>query len=100
MAEFTLKSIFTLTKLLNANKLDFDTRFTDDEWGVLQVDSMMNRVRISNVNIGEFTFKRVNNSQKYELVLSSQKTCASRFWANLRKIIISFIKEPVSLNYL
>lgn len=93
MAEFTLKSIFTLTKLLNANKLDFDTRFTDDEWGVLQVDSMMNRVRISNFSIGEFTFKRVNNSQKYELVLSSQKTCASRFGLTCAKSSLVSLKS-------
>lgn len=64
---FTLKTILQIAFLFNHNKLDFDTRFTDDEWTVVHQDSLMNTVVLDNPVIGQFVFKRIRDTREYSL---------------------------------
>lgn len=89
---FTLKTILKLAYLFNHNKLEFDTRFTNDEWTVIHKDSMMNVVELDNPIIGKFVFQRVRDTREYCLCDKESCTRACRLWLN----VLTFVEDVIN----
>lgn len=53
---FTFESILLIADLLNGNTLDFDTKFTTDEWSVYYEDESRKIVKLDNPVVGQFLF--------------------------------------------
>lgn len=96
---FTLKSILKLAYLFNHNKLEFDTRFTDDKWTVIHKDSMMNIVVLDNSIIGQFEFGRILDSREYALTINTEcKTKAVHLFNEILTFINNVIDKPELLD--
>lgn len=95
---FTLKSILKIADLLNHNKLEFDTRITDDEWTVIHKDSLMNTVVLDNPIVGQFVFVRIRDSREYCLNDMTAVTRAVCLWHNLATFIDDVIDDPTLLD--
>ena len=97
---FTLKTLFRLASMLNHNKLDFDTRFTEDEWMVCQKDSLMDNLCLSSSLFGKFYFKRVRDTQEYCLNGFECMTKATRTFDLLVSIVEELVDDPELLDEL
>lgn len=94
---FTFKTILQLAFLFNHNKLNFDTRLTDDEWTAFHQGSLLNKVVLYNASLGQFVFKRVRDTREYSLTDMKVGSCDANTWHKLI-VFISVIDNPMSLN--
>lgn len=104
---FTLKSILKLAYLFNHNKLEFDTKFTDnlwsvvyqeDEWTVVRPGRHVNRACLCNEDIGEFIFTRICDTGECRLADFDCKTKDAHAFSKMHRFIHQVIDEPTLLD--